>query len=135
MSRRRAEVDCKPLPVVAVSAALVALVIAAPAAAARSHVTSLTTEGHQALARGYERVFGTAHGVVSGNEGVRGLPAAGLSYGVQYELIRPAGKAKVRLLLVEAENRGSPLLLDALSPDGSASGSPALVTYPPSVSR
>jgi hypothetical protein len=121
--------------VVAGSAVLVALVVAAPAEAARSRVTSLTTQGRQGLARGYERVFGTERGVVSGRERVRGLPAAGLRYRIQYELIRPAGKAKVRMLLVEAENRGSPLLLNALSPNGSASGSPAMATYPRSVSR
>jgi hypothetical protein len=91
----------------------------APAEAAPSHVTSLTVDGRQALDGGYERVFGTVHGEVSGQERVRGLPPAGRSYTAQYELIRPIGARRARLLLVEAENRGSPLVLNSLG-SGSA---------------
>ena len=83
-------------------------------AGAASRLTALEPAGRQALDAGYERVFGTARGVVDGSERVRGLPVGGLSYAVQYEILRPTGGARPRLLLVEAENRGSPLLLDAL---------------------
>jgi hypothetical protein len=57
--------------------ALLATVAAsAPALAARSRVTALQPAGRQALDGGYERVFGTARGVVAGTERVRGLPRA-----------------------------------------------------------
>jgi len=108
---------------------------AAPAAAASPRVASLAIEGRQALDGGYERVFGTVRGEASGRERVRGLPASGLAYTAQFELIRPRREARVRLLLVEAENRGSPLVLNALSPGSSASGAPATAIYPRSVSR
>ena len=108
---------------------------AAPAMAAPSRVTSMTVEGSQALDGGYVRVFGTIEGVVSGDEPVRGLPAAGLTYSSQFELMRPATGVRPRLLLVEAENRGSPLLLNALSGVAPASGAPATADYPDSVSR
>jgi hypothetical protein len=106
-----------------IAAALVLLALAAPAAAAApSRVTSLTVEGRQALDSGYERVFGTVSGAVAGRERVRGLPSAGLSYTAQYELIRPTGARRVRLLLVEAENRGSPLVLNSLTSGRACSG-------------
>ena len=108
---------------------------AAPAGAA-SGVTALEPAGRQALDAGYERVFGTARGVVDGSERVRGLPVGGLSYAVEYEILRPTGGARPRLLLVEAENRGSPLLLDALGDlEPGASGAPSAATYPASASR
>jgi hypothetical protein len=116
-------------------AALPAIAFAAPAPAASSRITSLTQTGRQALAGGYERVWGAAHGVVSGTEHVHGLPARGLTYAVQYELIRPAGRAPVRLLLVEAENRGSPVFLGALNPNGAASGPPDQASYSRSASK
>src|SRR5947207_3295330 len=97
---------------------LVAVALAAgtgTASAATSRITALEPKGTQPLSGGYEREFGIAHGVVSGDERVRGLPAAGLGYAVEYELIRPTSGPKPRMLLVEAENRGSPLLLDALA--------------------
>ena len=109
---------------------------AATPAAAASRVTALEPAGRQALAAGYERVFGIARGVVDAGEPVRGLPVGGLSYAVQYEVLRPTGGAASRLLLVEAENRGSPLLLNALAGlEPGASGAPSAATYPASVSR
>ena len=107
---------------------------AATAAAADSHVISLSQTGLQPLDGGYERVNGVVRGVVSGSEKVRGLPAAGLEYTTEYELIRPVTLPHGRLL-VEAENRGSPLLLNAVSPGTAASGPPSGATYPASVSR
>ena len=123
----------------ATTAALVAaatLVASAGQASAASRITALQPAGRQALDRGYERVLGTARGVVDGDERVRGLPAAGLRYAVEYEVLRPAGGARARLLLVEAENRSSPLLLNALSGlEPGASGPPSGATYPRAVSR
>ena len=72
--------------------------------------------------------------MVSGDEDVRGLAPGGLRYAVQYELIRPSRGSRVRTLLVEAENRGNPVFLGALYPDGAASGPPASATYRRSVS-
>jgi hypothetical protein len=118
----------------AFAAALLVPLGAGPAAAAPSRVTSLSIEGRQALAGGYERAFGTVHGDVSGGEQVRGLSPGGLAYTAQFELIRPVRGRHVRLLLVEAENRGSPLLLNALS-GSSAAGAPATAAYPRSLSR
>ena len=87
------------------------------------------------LEGGYLRESGTLRGNVSGTERVRGLPAAGLAYTADYELIRPPRGRRVRLLLVEAENRGSPVALNALSGAPSASGGPGSVVYARSVSR
>ena len=97
---------------------------------------SLEPSGKQSLAGGYERVFGTARGTVAASEKVRGLPAGGAGYSVEYELIRPASGPAPRMLLVEAENRGSALVLNALAGiDPIAAGSPSTVKYPSSVSR
>ena len=52
-------------------------------------MTRLEVRGRQALAGGYERVFGVAHGVVAGGEPVRGLPAGGVRYDAEFELLRP----------------------------------------------
>ena len=104
------------------------------AQAAPSRITSVPVDRVQVLDGGYERVSGTLRGSVSGTERVRGLPAAGLSYTADYEIIRPKRGRRVRLLLVEAENRGSPVVLNALS-GGSASGGPRSAVYARSVSR
>ena len=92
-------------------------------------------DGRQPLSDRYERVYGTVRGVASGEERVRGLAAAGLAYTAEYELIRPTAGPRPRLLVVEAENRGSPLVLDALSPGASTTGPPATAVYPRSVGR
>jgi len=107
------------------------LLAAAPAAQA----VTLEQTGRVGLSGGYERVFGIAHGTVAGDEAVRGLPSGGASYTAEYELIRPASGSTTRMLLVEAENRGSPLVLNALSGiEPGASGPPSTVKYPASVS-
>ena len=123
-------------PTVLLGAALLVIGLgAAPARGATSEVTSITVDGTDALDGGYGRVFGTVSGVVSPREAIDGLPAEGLAYTSEYELIRPADRSRPRLMLVEAENRGSPLLLNALSGKSSASGPPASAAYPKSVSR
>lgn len=111
------------------------LLFAPPAVAATSRVTSMTVQGRQGLERGYERVYGPVRGHASGRERVRGLRAAGLAYTAQYELIRPIAGPRPRLLLVEAENRGNPLVLNALTPGSSAAGPPATAVYPRKVAR
>jgi hypothetical protein len=126
-----------PRPRAAVLAA-VALLAGASAgdAPAASRVTALQPAGRQALDGGYVRVHGTARGVVDGDERVRGLPAAGLRYAVEYEVLRPARGARPRLLLLEAENRSSPLLLNALSGvEPGVSGPPSTAAYPRAVAR
>ena len=118
------------------AAVAVLLVATAGDASAASRISALQPAGRQALDRGYERVFGTARGVVDGDERVRGLPAAGLRYAVEYEVLRPARGARPRLLLVEAENRSSPLLLNALANlEPCVSGAPSAGRYPHAVSR
>lgn len=111
-----------------------ASVLTASAGATGSEVISMSLTGRQVLDAGYERVTGIVHGVVSGSEKVRGLPAGGVEYTAEYELIRPVSLPHGRLL-VEAENRGNPLLLNAVSPGTAVSGPPSAVTYPASVSR
>lgn len=61
----------------------------------------------------YERIAGTVSGVVSGAEPVAGL-RADVRYTSGFELIRPIGSPGRGEVVVEAENRGSPLLLDGL---------------------
>jgi Alpha/beta hydrolase domain len=117
---------------VALAAPVLAALVAAPAADA----LTLEPSGRQALAAGYERVFGTARGTVAGDEPVRGLPAGGASYAVEYELIRPTSGARPRMLLVEAENRGSPPVRGPLTgPEPGASGPPSTAVYPAAASR
>src|SRR4051812_18484774 len=114
---------------------IAAVALAVLAAAPAAHAVTLTPTGRQPLAGGYERVFGTATGTVAPSEKVRGLPPGGATYTTEYELIRPASGSP-RMLLVEAENRGSPLVLDALSGiDPGASGPPSTAVYPSSVSK
>lgn len=123
------------LPVRAVAALLatplIALALASPAQAA-SRVPRLDVTGRQALSGDYERVFGIVRGQASPDERVAGLPRTGLSYTAEFELVRPrAGSEPARAVLVEAENRGSPLLLRELEGLGlSAGGSPSAISYP-----
>jgi Alpha/beta hydrolase domain len=116
----------------AAAAAAVTLLAASPAAGA----LTLEQSGRQTLSGGYERVFGIARGTVSGDEAVRGLPAGGAAYAAQYEIIRPASGPAPRMLLVEAENRGNPLFLNAFADvEPAAGGPPATAKYPTSASR
>ena len=84
------------------------------------------------------RVFGVVRGVVAGGEPVRGLPPGGLRYDAEFELLRrAAGRApRPRMLLVEAENRGSPLLLGALTAfEPSVTGAPSTARHPAATGR
>lgn len=84
----------------------------------------------------YERAWGTVYGVVAPDEPIAGLAAlpkdaAGMvEYSAHYELIGPATPtAADDTLLVEAESRGSPLLLSNLE-DFVATGRPGVADYP-----
>ena len=113
------------------TAALAAAVVVPSALAVPARALTFEPAARDAVGGGYTREHGIVRGTVSGDEKVRGLPAAGGAYTAEYELIRPAGRASVRMLLVEAENRGSPLVLDALT-GIDASGPPSTVDYPAS---
>jgi Alpha/beta hydrolase domain len=115
------------------SAAALGLLVCLLAPIGTARAMTLEVRGRQALSDGYERVFGIARGRVASGEPVRGLPPAGLSYAVEFELIRPTHGPRAQMLLVEAENRGSPLLLDALLElNPAVSGPPSTASYPPS---
>ena len=97
-------------PAALLSSGLVTLA-AAPAAQA----LTFKPAAREAVSGGYERERGIVRRTVSGDEKVRGLPAGGAPYTAEYEMIRPTAGPAVRMLLVEAENRGSRLGLDALT--------------------
>jgi hypothetical protein len=86
----------------------------------------------------YVRLVGTVEGVVGPHEQVDGLKAlpkdrAGdYRYSAQFELITAAhGQPRSNGVLVEAENRGNPFLLDSVQNfTGLLSGSPSTVMYP-----
>lgn len=82
----------------------------------------------------YVRMVGTLAGVVGPGEQVDGLAALprDYRYSAQFELITAAeGQPRSDGVLVEAENRGNPFLLDSLQgfPE-LLSGSPGTVAYP-----
>ncbi|NDI48319.1 alpha/beta hydrolase domain-containing protein [Goekera deserti] len=88
----------------------------------------------------WTRTVGTVSGVVDPREqvaGLAGLPvdAAGRHhYTSEFEVLAPTGATRADLVLVEAENRGSPLVLGALQdltlPVGSPT-SPRAINWPP----
>lgn len=84
----------------------------------------------------FERIRGQVEGRVHRSEPVAGL-AALLGdaefhhYRSQFEIIRPVGAQRRRVVVVEVENRGSPLLLQALNRFVIGfSGPPDRTTYP-----
>jgi hypothetical protein len=70
---------------------------------------------------------------------VRGLPAGGVRYDAEFEVLRPRRGARAprpRMLLVEAENRGSPLLLGALTGfEPTVTGAPSTARHPAATGR
>lgn len=137
--------------VIAVAAAGVALV-APPALAATgsaalipadaSHITAVTVNQTQPVGTfngaAYVRLVGTVSGVVAPNEAVVGLAAlpkdaAGdYDYSAQFEMITTAaGQPRSNGIVVEAENRGNPFVLDALQNlPGLLGGPPSTIVYP-----
>jgi hypothetical protein len=104
-----------------------------------SHVTALTVAGTQAVGTfagvAYTRTWGTVSGVVAPGEAVAGLaalPSDGdgmIAYTSPFEVIAPSAAPGDATVLVEIENRGTPLVLDSL--DGiTVSGPAATAAYP-----
>jgi hypothetical protein len=81
----------------------------------------------------YRRVFGTITGLVSADENVVGLTGA-VTYTAQFEIFFPAD-AVSSLLLMEVENRGSPLAPGFFDDLPLASGPPATVNWSAYISR
>jgi hypothetical protein len=85
----------------------------------------------------YVRLVGSVDGVVGSGEPVEGLSgqprdAAGdFRYSAQFEMITAApGQPRSDAVLVEAENRGNPLVFDGLQNLGALLGAPAAIHYP-----
>lgn len=105
----------------------------------QSRVTSLAVSGSESVGRfqsvPYRRTWGTLTGIVAANEAVHGLSALDRSsdgsyqYRAEFEIIAPAKAGQNSVVIIEAENRGSPVLLAALE-DAAAAGPPSSVTYP-----
>ncbi len=108
------------------------------AAPSLSRVTSVTTTV-QPLGTfagvAYARTLGIVGGVVDAREAIVGLAAlaAGapsVTYTAEFEIVAPAaGQTPTDAVLVDAENRGSPLGFNSLNEVGIA-GAPSTVTYP-----
>jgi hypothetical protein len=107
-----------------------------------SRITSVTVSSIQPVGTfhgaAYVRLVGTVTGVVDPDEQIVGLAdlpkdAAGdYDYSAQFELITAAhGQPRSDGILVEAENRGNPFLLDSLQNfPGLLSGTPNAIQYP-----
>jgi Alpha/beta hydrolase domain len=84
----------------------------------------------------YVRMVGTVDGVVSSRERVAGIAgvagsAGTVPYTAQFELVTAApGQSRSDGVVVEAENRGNPFVLDSLQNFGLLQGSPATIAYP-----
>jgi hypothetical protein len=105
-----------------------------------SRITSISVAGSQAAgtfgAVPYTRTWGNVTGIVAPGENVRGLASlphdsdGNATYTSEFEIIAPAKSGVNAVILVEAENRGSPVLFESLN-DLSASGSPSNARYAP----
>lgn len=76
----------------------------------------------------FERTWGTLSGIVEPGERIDGLRNA-LAYTAQYEIIAPTQLRSDETVVVEAENRGNPLVLGRLD-SFAATGDPATAKYP-----
>lgn len=105
----------------------------------RSRILTISETGSYNLGKfngvGYERTWGTVTGVVASGENVHGLESldhdaqGNYQYTAEFEIIAPVKKGTNSVIVVEAENRGSPILLGALNEAGGA-GPPSSVMYP-----
>lgn len=107
-----------------------------------SRVTSVTVSSTTPVGTfhgaAYVRMVGTLSGVVGPQENVAGLGAlpkdanGDYDYSAQFELITAApGQPRSDGVLVEAENRGNPLLFDFLQNfSGQVTGAPNVIQYP-----
>jgi hypothetical protein len=118
---------------------LVALLAPAVAQAAGSGIEGITLAGHQDLGTfngvPYVRTWGTVSGVVAPGEAVEGLVSlpkdtnGDYDYVSTFEVIAPARQGVNSTVIVEAENRGSPVMLADLD-HISVTGVPAKAVYP-----
>lgn len=82
----------------------------------------------------YVRMVGMVHGVVGQDEDVAGLDALPVdddgryAYSTPFEIIRPERGGQVAV--VEAENRGNPLMIQLFNDFVGGSGSPSTAAYP-----
>jgi hypothetical protein len=112
---------------------------AAFATSGGSHVTGVDIAGTEPLGTfhgvTYVRSWGTVFGVVAPGEKVEGFAAlpkdanGDYAYTSPFEIIAPARAGENSTILIESENRGSPLMLDALDEIG-VTGQPAKARYP-----
>ena len=111
----------------------------AAAAGANSRITAVAVSGTQPTGKfngvAYTRTWGTVSGAVASGENVHGLGAldhdsdGNYRYTAEFELIAPVKAGTNSSIVVEAENRGSPVLLGALQ-EAAGVGSPSSVMYP-----
>ena len=109
------------------------------AASSKSRITSISETGSSNLGKfngvGYERTWGMVTGVVASDENVHGLAAldhdagGNYQYTAEFEIIAPMKEGTNSVIVVEAENRGSPILLGALHEAGGV-GPPSSAMYP-----
>lgn len=109
---------------------------------AGSHITTVTVNQDQPMGTfngaAYVRLVGTLTGVVAPGENVVGLAAqpkdadGNVDYSAQFEMITTApGQKHSNGIVVEAENRGSPFVFDALQGfTGLLTGAPATIKFP-----
>jgi hypothetical protein len=103
----------------------------------QSRITGVSVSGSQPAgtfgAVAYTRTWGVVTGVVAPGENVHGLaalphdPAGNYEYHSEFEIIGPA-KPVNSVIVVEAENRGSPVFLNSLHGIG-ISGPPSAANY------
>jgi len=112
---------------------------AAPAPLAQSKVTAVAVSGSERIgtfhATAYQRTWGTISGIVAPDENVHWLTSlphdadGNYKYTAEFELIAPAQANRNSVVVVEVENRGSPILLAALH-ELSGGGPPSSIAYP-----
>jgi hypothetical protein len=117
----------------------IAVLPVSAALAAGSGITAVSIIGRQDVGTFdgvlYVRSWGTVSGVVAPGEAVEGLAAlpkdrnGDYDYTAPFEIIAPARVGANSTVLVEAENRGSPLMLSDLD-HMKVSGEPANAIYP-----
>ena len=80
----------------------------------------------------YERVWGTVHGVVAPDEDVVGLDRlpSPYEYASEFEILRPVDRERRSAVMVDAENRGGPSMLGAVTGVGVRGTPPSATTYP-----
>ena len=80
----------------------------------------------------YERLWGAVHGVVAADEDVVGLDRlpSPYEYTSEFEILRPVDRDRRSAVIVDAENRGGPSMLGAVTGVGLRGTPPSATTYP-----